>query len=208
MSPMKNLFFLKGLFMNRCDVVELNFITHIENVPSILEKGIFSHNLSRSTNFCDISESGVQKLRAKKKIPGKNRSLHDYANLYFDAHNPMLSAKRSENDKICVLRIKNIVLDIDGVIITDKNAARECWFKTVDEGLPLLNKDEIYATFWICDNPIKQDRHKAIKCAEVLVPDCVPSDYIIGAYVYNSTVLNNLCNLSNLNVIIKKELFF
>jgi hypothetical protein len=156
----------------------------------------------------DISEGGVQELRRKKKIPGTNKNLHDYTNLYFDAHNPMLSARRSENDEICVLRIKNIVLNIDGVIITDKNAARDCWFKTVEEGLPLLNKGEIYATFWINDNPIKQDRHKAIKCAEVLVPDCVPSDYIIGAYVYNSAALNNLCNLSNLNVIIKKELFF
>ena len=194
--------------MNICDVEELHFITYIENVPSILKRGILSHNLSRRTNFRDISESGVQELRAKKKIPGTNRSLHDYANLYFDAHNPMLSARRSENDKICVLRIKNIVLNIDSVIITDKNAARECWFKTVDEGLPLLNKDEIYATFWIYDNLIKQDKHKGIKCAEVLVPDCVHSDYIIGAYVYNSTALNNLCNLSNLDVIIKEKLFF
>ena len=194
--------------MNRCDVAELHFITYIENVPSILKRGILSHNKSRNINFCDISERGVQELRAKKKIPGTNKSLHDYANLYFDAHNPMLSARRSENDKICVLRIKNIVLNIDGVIITDKNAARECWFKTVDEGLPLLNKDEIYATSWIYDNPIKQDKHKGIKCAEVLFPDCVHPDYIIGAYVANSIAFENLCNLSDINVIIKSKLFF
>ena len=195
--------------MNRCDVAELHFITYIENVPSILDKGILSHNLSQRTNFCDISESGVQKLRAKKKIPGTNRSLHDYANLYFDAHNPMLSARRSENDKICVLRIKNIVLNIDSVIITDKNAARECWFKTVDEGLPLLNKEEIYATFWTDDNdPIKEYKQKGIKCAEVLVPDRVHSDYIIGAYVANSVAFGTLCNLPDINVIITRELFF
>jgi len=194
--------------MNRCDVAELHFITYIENVPSILKRGILSHNESRNINFHDISESGVQERRAKKKIPGTNKSLHDYANLYFDAHNPMLSARRSKNDEICVLRIKNIVLNIDGVIITDKNAARECWFKTVDEGLPLLNKDEIYATFWTDNNPIKEYKHAGIKCAEVLVPDCVHSDYIIGAYVDNITALNNLCNLSDLGAIIRSELFF
>lgn len=195
--------------MNRYDVAELHFITYIENVPSILKRGILSHNKSRNINFRDISESGVQERRAKKKIPGTNKSLHDYANLYFDAHNPMLSARRSENNKICVLRIKNIVLNIDGVIITDKNAARECWFKTVDEGLPLLNKDEIYATFWTDNNdPIKQYKHAGIKCAEVLVPDCVHSDYIIGAFVKNATALNNLCNLSDLGAIINSELFF
>jgi len=194
--------------MNICDVAELHFITYIENVPSILKRGILSHNKSRNINFHDISESGVQERRAKKKIPGTNKSLHDYANLYFDAHNPMLSARRSENNEICVLRIKNIVLNIDGVIITDKNAARECWFKTVDEGLPLLNKGEIYATFWTDNNPIKEYKHAGIKCAEVLVPDCVHSDYIIGAYVDNITALNNFCNLSDLGAIIRSELFF
>ena len=195
--------------MNRCDVAELHFITYIENVPSILKKGILSHNISRNINFCDISESGVQERRAKKKIPGTNKSLHDYANLYFDAHNPMLSKRRSQNDKICVLRINNKVLDIDGVIITDQNAARECWFKTVDEGLPLLNKEEIYATFWIDNNDlIKEDKQKGIKCAEVLVPDRVHPDYIFGAYVANSVAFDNLCNLSNINGIIKSELFF
>jgi len=195
--------------MNKYDIAELHFITYIENIPSILKKGILSHNISRNINFCDISESGVQERRAKKKIPGTNKNLHDYANLYFDAHNPMLSKRRSQNNKICVLRINNIVLNIDGVIITDKNAARECWFKTVDEGLPLLNKEEIYATFWIDDNdPIKEDKQKGIKCAEVLVPDRVHSDYIFGAYVANSVAFDNLCNLSNINGIIKSELFF
>jgi len=195
--------------MNRCDVAELHFITYIENVPSILTGGIMSHNKSRNINFRDISESGVQERRSKKKIPGTNKSLHDYANLYFDAHNPMLSKRRSENNEICVLRINNLILDIDGVIITDKNAARECWFKPVDEGLPLLSKDEIYATFWIYSNdPIKEQRHAGIKCAEVLVPDCVYPGYIIGAYVANSTALNKLCSLSDLGATIKSEVFF
>ena len=44
------------------------------------------------------------------------------------------------------------VLALQGVIVTDKNAARECWFKPVDEGLPLLNREEIYASFWL-ENP-------------------------------------------------------
>jgi hypothetical protein len=196
--------------MNRSDVKELYFITYIENVPSILNRGILSHNIiSRNINFRDISESGVQERRTKKKIPGTNKSLHDYANLYFDAHNPMLSKRRSENDKICVLIINNMVLDIDGVIITDQNAARECWFKTVVEGLPLLNKEEIYTTFWTDNSdPIKEYKQKGIKCAEVLVPDCVSSDYIIGAYVANRVAFDNLCNLSDIHVIIKSELFF
>lgn len=195
--------------MNKSDILELHFITYIENVPSILKKGILSHNKSKHISFRDISETGIQERRAKKKIPGINKSLHDYANLYFDAHNPMLSARRSENDDICVLRIKGTILEIEGVIVTDKNAARECWFKPVDEGLKLLKSDEIYATFWTYSNdPIKEYKHAGIKCSEVLVPDCVPFDYVIGAYVANNIALNKLCDLLELSVIIQVGLFF
>jgi len=184
--------------MNRNDIKELHFITYIRNLPSILKSGILSHNRSRNIPFCDISESGVQDRRAKKKILGTNK----------DAHNPMLSARRSQNDDICVLRIDKAILDIEGIIITDQNAARECWFKTVAEGLPLLNKEEIYATFWIDSDLIKQDRLKGIKCAEVLVPEIVYPDYIIGAYVANDTARSNLCKICNVDVIINNKMFF
>jgi hypothetical protein len=194
--------------MNRNDIEELHFITYIENVPSILKSGILSHNRSQVISFYDISEGGVQERRARKRIPGTNRNLHDYANLYFDAHNPMLSARRSQNDDICVLRIDKAILDIEGIIITDQNAARECWFKTVAEGLPLLNKEEIYATFWIDSDLIKQDRLKGIKCAEVLVPEIVYPNYIIGAYVANDTARSNLCKICNIDVIINNKMFF
>ena len=194
--------------MNRNDIKELHFITYIENVPSILKSGILSHNRSHAISFYDISESGVQERRAKKKIPGTNKHLHDYANLYFDAHNPMLSARRSKNDDICVLRIDKTILDIEGVIITDQNAARECWFKTVAEGLPLLNKEEIYATYWTDNDFIKQDRLKGIKCAEVLVPEIVSRDYIIGAYVANELAYDRLCENCNIDVIINNKMFF
>ena len=197
--------------MNKSDIEELHFITYIDNIPSIMVHGILSHNksMAQGLNYRDISETGVQARRAIKRIPGTNKKLHDYANLYFDAHNPMLSKRRSENDQICILRVKRTVLDIEGVIVTDKNAARECWFKTVDEGLPLLSKDEIYAEFWINhDDPIEKDRHVGIKCAEVLVPDCVPPKYIFGAYVDNKKALNKLLELSNINAIINRSLFF
>ena len=150
----------------------------------------------------------MQDRRAVKKVPGTSKHLHDYANLYFDAHNPMLSARRTENDEICVLRINKDVLDLEGVIVTDKNAARECWFKPVDEGLPLLKEDEIYATFWLHDDYLKQERHKGIKCAEILVPECVESRYIIGGYVANQIALNALQEISDLQAEIKRDLFF
>jgi hypothetical protein len=83
--------------MNKADIKELHFITYIVNIPSILRLGIISRNkaVRDRVKFKDISDSEVQDRR-KKKIPGISRELHDYANLYFDAHNPMLSKRRSD----------------------------------------------------------------------------------------------------------------
>ncbi|MEW6087052.1 MAG: DarT ssDNA thymidine ADP-ribosyltransferase family protein [bacterium] len=180
----------------------------MENVPSIMEHGILSHNKSKKLQFRDISKEGVQARRAVKKIPGTNKNLHDYANLYFDSHNPMLSARRSVNDEICVLRIKNDILELNGVIITDMNAARDCWFKTVKEGLPLLDRDEIYTINWKNTDPIKDYRYAGIKCAEVLVPNYVPSGYIFGAYVANDIASKKFCKISDIKCIIRNDLFF
>ena len=127
--------------MDLDDIQELFFIVSIKHVPSIMQLGILSHNNARvpGVTFAPIDNPKVQELRKNKKIPGTNKCLHDYSNLYFDAHNPMLSAVRNRNDSICVLRIEKDVLLTQGVIITDQNASRDCWFKPVTEGLALLN---------------------------------------------------------------------
>ena len=196
--------------MNRTDVKELHFITYIVNVPSILRSGIISRNkaIRENVQFKDISEPGVQDRR-KKKIPGTSKELHDYVNLYFDAHNPMLSARRSENDEICVLRVDTGILGLNGVIVTDKNAARECWFKPVDDGLPLLDRNEIYMVNWKDpDDWINEYRQAGIKCAEILVPEGVESRYIIGAYVASRTGLDAFKKVCDLPGEINTDLFF
>ena len=193
--------------MIRSDIPELHYITPIANLSSIMQLGILSNKRVEKIPHVSIAMEEVQDRRRQKKIPGAGH-LHDYANLYFDAHNPMLSARRDMNDAICVLRIKSDALSLDGVIITDKNASRDCWFKSVAEGLPLLNKDEIYATFWLHDDFYEQDRRKGIKCAEALVPRCVNCFYIFGAFVANTTALNNFRQVSTLPVEINGSMFF
>ncbi len=51
--------------------------------------------------------------------------LHQYANLYFDYYNPMLSKVRSHNHEICILTIDYRVLDVAGCVLADRNAATE-----------------------------------------------------------------------------------
>ena len=90
--------------MNRADVTELHFITAISNVTSILEHGILSHAHAEQLDHHSVAMPEIQEIRADKQILGAER-LHEYANLYFDAHNPMLSKCRNQNNEICVLRV-------------------------------------------------------------------------------------------------------
>ena len=174
--------------MNRADVTELHYIAALANVPSMVQHGILSHYLTGQLDHDSVAMPEIQQIRENKRIPSA-RSLHEYANLYFDAHNPMLSKCRGRNDEICVLRIAATVLDQPGVIVTDRNAASG-WarFWPVAAGLGNISADRLFARYWTHrDNPYEEMSHKSEKCAEVLVPDRVEVRFIIGAYVSNQT---------------------
>lgn len=176
--------------MNRADIAELHYITPIVNAPSILEHGILSNRQAARMAHASVAMEEVQDRRRNKQIPGA-RLLHDYTNLYFDAHNPMLSKRRSQNDVICVLRIDPAVLDMPGVIVADRNAASDyVRFYPAADGIQALDSDKIFAKFWInAAEPFDEMTRKSVKCAEVLVPDKLEPRFVIGAYVANERAL-------------------
>src|SRR3989338_5075248 len=196
--------------MNLIDVTELHYITAIANLPSILRHGILSHTLADQLAHDSVAMPEIQERRRNKQIPGA-RSLHDYANLYFDAHNPMLSKCRGRNAEICVLHIDPAVLDQAGVIVTDRNAASN-WvgFFSVTQGLSVINRERVLARYWIHTNdPYDEMSHKSEKCAEVLVPDRVEAHFIAGAYVANQDALLAFQLLNSaLPVRIRGDMFF
>jgi len=196
--------------MRREDISELHFITPIGNVSSILMHGILSHARAEHLSHYSIAMQKVQERRADKDVPG-GRLLHEYANLYFDAHNPMLSKRRDRNNDICVLQVSSSVLDLPGVIITDQNAASDyARFYSVERGLAALNEERVFAQYWTHhNNPIERMQHGSEKCAEVLIPDLVEAKYILGAYVSNQTALKSVQELSTrLTATVKGDMFF
>lgn len=198
--------------MDRSDVKELYFIALISNVQSIIKHGILSHNKSVKLPHDDsIAMQEMQEKRKIKKIPGTNKKLHDFANLYFDAHNPMLSRRRDQNAEICVLRINAKVIGLPNVIIADRNASSDyVRFYPVSRGLAAIDKDRLFARYWTHrDNQYEEWAHKSVKCAEVLVPDKVEPQYILGIYVANQTALDTIKKLrTDLTVCIKSDIFF
>jgi len=196
--------------VDRTDITELHYITAIANVRSMLQHGILSHVLARQLPHESVAMPEIQQRRENKQIPGARR-LHEYANLYFDAHNPMLSKCRTRNSDICVLRVTQVVLDHPGVIVTDCNAASG-WarFQPVAAGLASINRDRLFARFWLHrDDLYEERRHKSEKCAEVLVPDRVEAAFIVGTYVANGQAEFAVRQLTTeLAVVVRPEMFF
>lgn len=170
--------------MDRKDVRELNYITPIQNLPSILENGILSHKLASKILHRSVAMDEIQDLRKIKAVP-RGRPLHDYVNLYFDARNPMLYKRLDQHRELCVLQVDPDVMGLPGVVIADSNASSgHARFAPYPQGLRLIDADMVYAASWIHpDDQILEWKHKAIKCAEVLVPDVVEPRYILGARV-------------------------
>lgn len=165
------------------DIPELHYITPIENVASILREGILSHARVQRLPHSTVAMPEVQDKRAKRVVPG-GRPLHEYANLYFNARNPMMYKRQNQRRDLCVLAVSQDVLLLEGVVISDGNAASQYTaFWPSPGGLKRLSREMVYARDWTDEDQIRQWRRARCKCAEVLVPDRVPPQYVQGAYV-------------------------
>lgn len=170
--------------MTRDELQELGYIVPIATVPSILRRGILSHRKAEKVAHESIALEGVQDRRARVIVPN-GRPLHDYANLYICARNPMLYRRQDMHAELCVLRLSTGVLDIPNVVVTDINAACTLVrFSAAPGGLAIVNRQRTFARYWNHpEDQLEHSRHSAQKCAEVLVPEVVPTRYITGAYV-------------------------
>ena len=153
---------------------------------------ILSHEEASKLPHDSVALSEIQERRDIKRVPG-GLKLHQYANLYFCARNPMMFRRKNEAASLCVLRVEKHVLTLPNVVLSDQNAASDyVRFLKSPEGLRELNYDLIFAAYWTSDDPFDYWHRKSIKCAEVLVPHRVPADLIIGAYVLNAAAETKL----------------
>lgn len=58
----------------KSDIKSLYYITHIKNIPSILQHGIFSHSKieSEQIDFTPIYDTGIVSIRKEIKTPNGN----------------------------------------------------------------------------------------------------------------------------------------
>ena len=110
--------------------------------------------------------------------------LHEYANLYFTARNPMMYRRKDRHAEMCVLSIDTEVLDLPGTVVTDRNASTDyVRFAPAPEGVSIVDEELTFAKYWTHEDMYEAIRRKQAKQAEVLVPDRVAPKFIRGAYV-------------------------
>jgi len=190
-------------------VTELHCIMPIANIGSVMAHGLLSYERAAKLAHASVAMQPVQDRRDQKMVPG-GLKLHQYANLYFHARNPMLFKRLVEAATLCVLRVSTDVLALEGTVISDQNAASD-WVRFLDPTQwSALAFDDIFAMDWRHpDDQVAYWRHKARKCAEVLVPHRVESRFLRGAYVIDAQAEQQLRGLGfDLPVTINRVLFF
>lgn len=167
-------------------------IMPIENITSVMQFGILSHEKSKAVFHNSVAMPEIQERREKVRVPN-GLKLHQYANIYFDARNPMMYKLREFKEKICVLAISLKVLDQEDVVITDRNASSDVVrFYEPISGIDHLDFQKIFSKYWTDEDYYREHDKKSKKCAEVLVPYLIATEFIVGAYVINETAKSSL----------------
>lgn len=164
----------------------------LANVPSVLAHGILSYEAAAKLQHQSVAMQPVQDRRDQKRVPQGMR-LHQYANLYFHARNPMLYKRLGEATSLCIVRVSLNVLAIKGTVLTDSNAASDYARFLHTSQWAVVEFDDVFSENWTHpDDKRRYFQHKSRKCAEVLVPHRVPPEFIIGACVIDAATRSRL----------------
>ena len=199
-------------------IKSLYYITHIDNLPSIFERGILSAKRieTEKTQFIsmfkgktDVKNNINKRVRVKPQNGGK--SLLNYANLFFQPRNPMMYRAIFETgeDKLAILEIANTILNESGLLIADGNAVDKLTqFYSSTQGLKKLQQQwKVVQNEWWK----KCDGSKRRIMTECLVPDHVKPEYIRSVIVAKDEIKNwvsIIVDNPRLPIVCQPDMFF
>jgi hypothetical protein len=156
-------------------------ITHLENVASIGEHGLYSLTKICSANLShhDISDPEVQRWRDHIE-PCYKRKIHDYVPLYINVRNPMLYVRRDLRDQLVILEVSKRVVDHYDCIFTDGNASSR---DTLFSFLPEVLNDSIASLTQERWTDIADGKRR--RCAELLVFPSIAEDFVSRVICFN-----------------------
>lgn len=181
--------------MPKLDIRELYYITHIDNLHSILDHGILSHERveKEAIPTTPIYDSNIVNRR-KQILTPDSRNLWSYANLYFQPRNAMMYRVVHEKapEDLAVIGVNKNVLHEPAAFITDGNAAHE----TTTIYYP-INGYEVLQREWSTiqnDWWSRDDGSKRKIMAECLISDQVKPEHIQTVYVASNSVRETIQN--------------
>lgn len=198
--------------MAALNIRNLYYITHINNLPSILEKGILSHEKIEKEHVQStrIYNTDIVNRKKEKSTPDQ-KSLWSYANLYFQARNPMMYRVVHEKGAkdLAVISVAKKILETTNIFITDGNAANDpTQFYFPSDGLKILKQQwKIVQNEWW--NTLDGSKRKIM--AECLVPNSVSPQFINSVYVADEETrarLSGMVGHRSISVIPEPKMFF
>ncbi len=190
---------------------ELYYITHVNNLPSIIRNGILSHKEinQRDIAFTPIYDQEIVNSRSRRNTPA-GKSLWEYANLYFQPRNPMMyrvTLERSKKD-IAVVGVRKAVLARNEIFVTDGNAASsDTKFYASNDMRKMLPRiiRETDKEWW---NTIDGSKRKIM--AECLIPTLIEKDYLEEIVVANQEIAEKVREKldSDFDIVSNSDVFF
>jgi hypothetical protein len=196
-------------------------ITHIENIPHILQNGI-THSSSANSNpdFVPIGDGSLIATRNKYLLIN-GRRLGEYIPFYFGVRTPMLYVVQkgfnmvaptpAENIIYCVSSVQKIIdLKLD-FVFTDGHAvdgfSSQYTAVNIQNIDAILDKNAINAKYWRDENDLDRKRRKE---AEFLVLGDIANEAILGYLTYNENAKKRVINFGAdaSNVHIKSDYYF
>lgn len=167
------------------------YITHFDNVLSIVQYGILCHNAPAALQPTRIDNTDVNKRRTRQIEQG--RTLHDYANLYFNPRNGMMFSLVRDRGvaptDLILIQVSKTLFEREDLLVSDMNAAKDgARIGPWRDNLPRLDTTQIFAKYWNDPDNVTRKLKMARMMAEVLVPNSVPTKYIEGFVVSRSQV--------------------
>ena len=180
---------LKQSFLDRVDF-RLFHMTHADNLLSILQHGLFSHN--SAPNYLDISNPDVNSRRERTDPVHKN-SLHDYVPLYFNPRNAMLYEKQAEyRSDIVLLEVSRRVCLSNYTLFTERNAAaNRCRFAYCLSDVVKFDWLNIQSRNWATDGAVQVDK-KQLMMSECLVYGHIDTEDLVAVHTMNTSMSSKL----------------
>jgi hypothetical protein len=204
------------------DKLFLYRITHIENIPHVLQHGItHASSPNRNNNFVPIGDNSLISTRAAFALPNGHR-LGEYIPFYFGPRMPMLYVIQKGFNTVKAIPAKEIVYCITtvGSIITRPldyyftNGHAIDSFTEFFDPADINNLDSIVdfkavsEKYWSKDDDLDLKRRKE---AEFLVLGDIPGDAVLGFAVSNDVsaqAIGQMPGCVNKRIVVKPNYYF